>query len=278
MFETACAWTAASSSSMRISTAASARWRRSRLQPPVRRAPTMRALIVETVRRNGLGNAYIKWIVTRGVNGRPLMDPAGCVANLIILVQPYINRATDERAAAGLRLKTVAVRRPLGPGARPADQEPQLPEPRAGQDGGEERPAPTRRCCSTATAASARRPAATSSSFKGRSCARRATTSCAASRARRDRDRAALGLTAEEARPRALRRLHGRRGRHLSAPRAACCRWRSSTAARSASGSPARPSARWRRPTRGCSTRRNTAPTSGSNCRRLSSFLPSRTQ
>jgi branched-chain amino acid aminotransferase len=83
------------------------------LEPPVSRAK-MRDLTIEAVRRNGFKNAYVKWIVTRGVNGRPLMDPAGCVANLIILVQPYINRASAERAAAGLKLKTVAIRRPSG--------------------------------------------------------------------------------------------------------------------------------------------------------------------
>jgi branched-chain amino acid aminotransferase len=73
-----------------------------------------RALIIEAVRRNNLRDAYIKWIVTRGSNGQPLMDPTGCVPNLIILVQPYINRASQERAAHGLRLKTVAIRRPPG--------------------------------------------------------------------------------------------------------------------------------------------------------------------
>lgn len=74
----------------------------------------MRRLIIETVRRNGYEHAYVKWLVTRGVNGRPLMDPTGCVANLVILVQPYIERASPERTAKGLRLKTVAVRRPSG--------------------------------------------------------------------------------------------------------------------------------------------------------------------
>jgi branched-chain amino acid aminotransferase len=83
------------------------------LEPPVSRGE-MRGLIIEAVRRNAFANAYIKWIVTRGVNGRPLMNPTGCVANLIILVQPYINRASSERAATGLRLKTVAIRRPAG--------------------------------------------------------------------------------------------------------------------------------------------------------------------
>lgn len=83
------------------------------LQPPVP-ADELRRLVIETVRRNGLREAYIKWIVTRGSNGRPLMDPAGCVPSLIILALPYVNRASPERLAQGLRLKTVAVRRPSG--------------------------------------------------------------------------------------------------------------------------------------------------------------------
>lgn len=83
------------------------------LESPVDR-DEFRRLIVEAVRRNNLRDAYIKWIVTRGSNGKPLMDPAGCIPNLIILVQPYINRATQDRIDKGLRLKTVAVRRPPG--------------------------------------------------------------------------------------------------------------------------------------------------------------------
>ena len=81
------------------------------LEPPMDRN-AMRAVIVETVQRNAWLNAYVKWIVTRGVNGKPLMDPTGCVPNLIVLVQPYLSRATDERVRTGMRLKTVAVRRP----------------------------------------------------------------------------------------------------------------------------------------------------------------------
>src|ERR1700680_4113590 len=83
------------------------------LSPPVDRAE-MRRLILETVARNGLQDAYIKWLITRGANGKPLMDPAGCVPNLIILAQPYINRVSEAQMAQGLRLKTVAVRRPSG--------------------------------------------------------------------------------------------------------------------------------------------------------------------
>lgn len=67
-------------------------------------------LVMSTVRRNELENAYVKWILTRGSNGTPLMDPTGCVPNLIIMARPYIDRSSD----TGLRMKTVAVRRPPG--------------------------------------------------------------------------------------------------------------------------------------------------------------------
>jgi len=83
------------------------------LSPPIDQA-SMRSLIIEATSRNGYRDAYIKWVVTRGSNGKPLMDPTGCVPNLIILVQPYINRASSERIAQGLCLKTVAIRRPQG--------------------------------------------------------------------------------------------------------------------------------------------------------------------
>jgi branched-chain amino acid aminotransferase len=83
------------------------------LPPPVDRSE-MRRLILETISRNRLQDAYIKWLITRGANGKPLMDPAGCVPNLVILAQPYINRASEAQTARGLRLKTVAVRRPPG--------------------------------------------------------------------------------------------------------------------------------------------------------------------
>ena len=83
------------------------------LEPPVDRE-RMKELILESVRRNDLNDAYIKWIVTRGSNGKPLMDPTGCEANLIILTRPYINRASEDRIRKGLTLKTVAVRRPPG--------------------------------------------------------------------------------------------------------------------------------------------------------------------
>lgn len=83
------------------------------LQSPVTEE-TLRNLIIESVRRNNLREAYIKWIFTRGSNGKPLMDPEGCSSNLIIITRPYINRAGGDKIKRGLQLKTVAVRRPSG--------------------------------------------------------------------------------------------------------------------------------------------------------------------
>lgn len=82
------------------------------IEPPVERG-RLRALTCETVARNRLDDAYVKWIVTRGSNGLPLMDPTGCRSTLIILARPYIHRAPADPDAA-LTLKTVAIRRPSG--------------------------------------------------------------------------------------------------------------------------------------------------------------------
>jgi branched-chain amino acid aminotransferase len=79
------------------------------MESPVTRGQ-LKDLILEALQRSALDNAYIKWIGTRGSNGTPLMDPTGCVANLVILTRPYI----DRDAPNGLRVKTVAVRRPSG--------------------------------------------------------------------------------------------------------------------------------------------------------------------
>lgn len=82
------------------------------LEPPVDRAG-LRALTARTVRANRLEDAYVKWLVTRGGNGTPLMDPAGCTAQLMIIVRPYIRRYAPD-SGSGLRLKTTAIRRPPG--------------------------------------------------------------------------------------------------------------------------------------------------------------------
>ncbi len=73
-------------------------------------ADELKSLTRQAVRLNGLENAYVKWVVTRGANGTPLMDPAGCRPTLVIVVRPYIERFTA-RAENGIGLKTVAIRR-----------------------------------------------------------------------------------------------------------------------------------------------------------------------
>jgi branched-chain amino acid aminotransferase len=71
-------------------------------------------IIGETVKRNDLGDAYVKLIVTRGTNGTPLLDPAGCVPTVICLARPHTDDdpARLARIERGLTAKTTAVRRP----------------------------------------------------------------------------------------------------------------------------------------------------------------------
>jgi len=73
---------------------------------------TLARWIQDTVDACDAETAYVKWIVTRGSNGTPLMDPAGCVPNVVILARPYISNASNDRATRGLTLLTAATRRP----------------------------------------------------------------------------------------------------------------------------------------------------------------------
>ena len=82
------------------------------IEPPVGIDELLRLTAI-AVGKNGLRTAYVKWIVTRGSNDTPLMDPAGCEPNLIILVRPYIERFTAS-AETGIHLKTVSIRRTPG--------------------------------------------------------------------------------------------------------------------------------------------------------------------
>lgn len=79
------------------------------LAPPIT-IKELLSLTREAVQRNGLDTAYIKWIVSRGSNDTPLMDPKGCKPYLLIIVRPYIERFTS-RSEEGIALKTVAIRR-----------------------------------------------------------------------------------------------------------------------------------------------------------------------
>lgn len=68
------------------------------------------ALTREAVLRNAQQTAYIKWIVSRGSNNTPLMDPKGCEPFLLIIIRPYIERF-DAKSETGISLKSVAIRR-----------------------------------------------------------------------------------------------------------------------------------------------------------------------
>lgn len=82
-----------------------------RLDPPYTKAE-LTEIVLETIRRNGLRTAYVKLIITRGVNGKPLLDPAGCEPGVICFAQPYLYMTSMDRVQGGLRVKTVSVRRP----------------------------------------------------------------------------------------------------------------------------------------------------------------------
>ncbi|MFC4114018.1 aminotransferase class IV [Nonomuraea zeae] len=81
------------------------------LRPPHSKAE-FADIVVQTVRRNRMRNAYIKLIVTRGANGEPFLNPEGCVPGVICFAREYLYMASPERVRDGLRVKTAAVRRP----------------------------------------------------------------------------------------------------------------------------------------------------------------------
>jgi branched-chain amino acid aminotransferase len=71
----------------------------------------LRELILETVRRNGLQNAYIKVVVTRGVSDEPLLDPRHCQPGVIIFARPYLSLVDTYRTASGITAKIASLRR-----------------------------------------------------------------------------------------------------------------------------------------------------------------------
>jgi branched-chain amino acid aminotransferase len=67
--------------------------------------------VLETVSRNGLTEAYIKIIATRGCGPEPLLDPRGCEPSLIIFARPYLSLADPHKIKVGLNAKVTSVRR-----------------------------------------------------------------------------------------------------------------------------------------------------------------------
>ena len=81
-----------------------------KIEPPVSRSQ-LRDLLVETVSRSGLRNAYVKCIVSRGTSPAPLLDPRHCTPGLIIFAVPYPASADPMRTATGIRAKITSIRR-----------------------------------------------------------------------------------------------------------------------------------------------------------------------
>jgi branched-chain amino acid aminotransferase len=71
----------------------------------------MKRVVLETVRRNHLREAYVKIIVTRGVGELPLLSPYNCKATIIVFAKPYMSLAGDETNEKGIRVKIASVRR-----------------------------------------------------------------------------------------------------------------------------------------------------------------------
>lgn len=80
----------------------------------------MREAIIETVRRNGLADFYIKVLVTRGVSPHPVMDPRKCGdAGVVIFARPQQYEVSAERMDDGIRIKILALRKLSHQGLEP---------------------------------------------------------------------------------------------------------------------------------------------------------------
>ena len=63
-----------------------------KLQIPLAK-PDLARVVLETVKRNHLEEAYVKIIVTRGVGKLPLLSPYDCTPTIIVFAKPYLRLA-----------------------------------------------------------------------------------------------------------------------------------------------------------------------------------------
>ena len=68
-------------------------------------------VVRETVAANGLRDAYIKIVATRGVSPEPLLDPRNCTPTLIVFVRPYLSLAGAGKRETGLSTKLTSIQR-----------------------------------------------------------------------------------------------------------------------------------------------------------------------
>lgn len=70
----------------------------------------IRHIILETVRRNNVENAYVKIVVTRGVGEQPLLSPYNCVPGVIVFAVPYMSQA-GSKGLHGIKMIVSSMRR-----------------------------------------------------------------------------------------------------------------------------------------------------------------------
>jgi branched-chain amino acid aminotransferase len=68
-------------------------------------------VVLTTVRKNRLREAYIKIIVTRGVGEKPLLSPYNCRPSLIVFAKPFMKLAGGEMFEKGITIKTSSLRK-----------------------------------------------------------------------------------------------------------------------------------------------------------------------
>jgi len=68
-------------------------------------------VIRDTVAANGLRDAYIKVVATRGVSPEPLLDPRNTKPTLIVFVRPYLSLAGAGKKETGLSTKVTSIQR-----------------------------------------------------------------------------------------------------------------------------------------------------------------------
>ena len=67
--------------------------------------------VLRTAAANGLRDAYIKVVATRGVSVEPLLDPRDCSPTLIVFARPYLSLADPSRQEQGITAKLTSIRR-----------------------------------------------------------------------------------------------------------------------------------------------------------------------
>jgi branched-chain amino acid aminotransferase len=72
---------------------------------------SLEQVIRETVAANGLRDAYIKVVATRGVSPEPLLDPRNTKPTMIVFVRPYLSLAGAGKKETGLSTKLTSIQR-----------------------------------------------------------------------------------------------------------------------------------------------------------------------